>query len=318
MSIFKKPSELQPKYAISAMIYGSPGSGKTTLACSAPGAVLLDYDGGATRIHGAHQVPTLQVRQWEQTAEAINEIKTDPDIKTVVVDTVGKMLAYMEDYIKRTNPKLRRDGGKGYDDALSIKGFGVRKVMFIDFIKTLTMSGRHVVFVAHEKEEKQGEETKVRPDIGGSSLSDLMKELDLVGYVELIGTQRTIAFDPTEKYYAKNTVNMPGKTIVPMLFDGEGNPTEDNTFMVGIIRAYQQRQANNIKQTGEFEMLCGIINQRVADIADAQGANAFVAWVGELTHIFNSKTYAQTKFAAKVKELGLTYDKETKTYADPQ
>ena len=83
MSNFKQPSELRPKFAISALIYGSPGSGKSTLACSAPNAVLLDYDGGVTRMHGAHQIPTLQVQQWEQTAEALKEIKATPQIETV-------------------------------------------------------------------------------------------------------------------------------------------------------------------------------------------------------------------------------------------
>lgn len=65
MSLFKKPSELTAKPGIVAMIYGQPGSGKSTLACSAPGAVMIDTDGGVMRINGAHQVPTLQVESWE-------------------------------------------------------------------------------------------------------------------------------------------------------------------------------------------------------------------------------------------------------------
>ena len=91
--MFKKPSELQAKPGLVAMIYGQPGSGKSTLACSAPGAVMLDYDGGVNRINGAHQVPTLQIKTWEETGEALKEIKESPEITSVLIDTVGKQLA---------------------------------------------------------------------------------------------------------------------------------------------------------------------------------------------------------------------------------
>ena len=80
MSMFKKPSELQAKPGLVA------GSGKSTLACSAPGAVMLDYDGGVNRINGAHQVPTLQIKTWEETGEALKEIKESPEITSVLID----------------------------------------------------------------------------------------------------------------------------------------------------------------------------------------------------------------------------------------
>lgn len=313
MSLFKKPSELEPKYALSALIYGSPGVSKSTTACSAPNAVLLDYDGGVTRIHGAHQIPTLQVRSWEQTRQALDEIKNNPKIESVVVDTVGKMLSFMEEYIKRNNPKMRK-----YDGSLSLQGYGVRKQMFIDFIKEATMTGRNVIFVAHEKEEKRGEDTIVRPEIGGSSAADLMKELDLVGYMEMIGSVRTISFDPTERYYAKNTCNMPGKINIPVLIDDKGMPMGKNDFMTQVVQAYRQRQADNLKQTAEYESLCEDIEERIETIANAKDANDFTAWVQSVKHIFNSRVKALALFSAKTKELGLILNKSTKQYADPK
>lgn len=330
MSIFKKPSELQPKYAIAALIYGSPGSGKSTLACSSPNAVLLDYDGGATRIHGAHQIPTLQVSSWEQTQEALNEIKQSPEAQTIVIDTIGKMLAFMEDYIKR-NPTRSKSGSAiemNRDGSLSMKGFGRRKQMFLDFLKQVLVMGKHIVFVGHDKEEKRGEDIIIRPEVGGSSANDLMKELDLVGYVEMVGDKRTISFTPCEKYYAKNTCNMPGKIEIPNILDAAGNPVvyqdrdgklhDTNDFMVGVISAYQKRQSDNIAQTTEYEKLCAEVDEKIKAIENAEDANNFVVWMGNITHIFNSKVKAQLAFADKVKSLGLKYDKSTKTYADAE
>lgn len=333
MSLFKQPSELQPKFAISALIYGSPGSGKSTLACSAPNAVLLDYDGGVTRMHGAHQIPTLQIQQWEQTAEALKEIKATPQIETVVVDTIGKMLAYMEDYIKR-HPTYSKGGNAiemNRDGSLSMKGFGRRKQMFLDFLKEVLVMGKHIIFVGHDKEEKRGDAGQdiiIRPEVGGSSANDLMKELDLVGYVEMVGTKRTISFTPCEKYYAKNTCNMPGKIEIPVIINDKGNPIpykdaegvehDTNDFMVGVIEAYKKRQSDNLAQTAEYERLCAEIAERASHIENAKDANDFRTWALEQKHIFNSGLKVKLALDAKAKELGLVQNKSTKEYADPE
>lgn len=312
MSIFKKPSQLNPKYAISALIYGTPGAGKTTLACSAPGAVLLDYDNGVTRIHGAHQVPTLQVKSWDETQAALDEIEASPEIQSVVVDTVGKMLYFMEKSIIANNSKMQK-----FDGSLSLQGYGVRKQMFINFIKRVTGMGKNVIFVAHDKEEKYGDATRVRPEVGGSSAADLMKELDLVGYIQMYGNERTIAFDPTEQYYAKNTCGMNGIIKLPVLIDPATNlPTGENNFLCAVIDAYQARQRQNIQQTSKYETLCNEITERVDTIDSAKDANDFAAWMQGVEHIFNTRAKAQTAFAAKVAALGLVYNKSTKQYTD--
>ena len=43
MSLIKKPNELTVKTTLSALIYGQPGMGKTTLALSAPNPVPVSY-----------------------------------------------------------------------------------------------------------------------------------------------------------------------------------------------------------------------------------------------------------------------------------
>ena len=173
------PNEIEPLKHISVLIYGQPGIGKTTLACSAADAVLFDYDGGVNRINPAHMIPTLQVESWEDTSEALDLIKSNPafaSTKTIVIDTVGKMLDYMTESIFRTNPKMKQ-----YDGTLSLKGYGVRKKMFQDFTNLLTVSGYNVVYIAHEKEDKDGDSTIKRPLVGGSSAADLIQGLYLVG-----------------------------------------------------------------------------------------------------------------------------------------
>ena len=300
--------EINP--SLSALVYGQAGVGKSTIACSAPNAVLFDFDGGVNRINGAHQIPTVQVHSWEEAQEAFAEVKASAEYKSIVIDTVGKMLAYMEDYIKRTDPKKRKADG-----SLSLQGYGVRKQMFINFIKECATIGKNVIFVAHEVEQKRGEETVIRPEVGGSSSADLLKELDLVGYMEMFGKIRTISFDPCEKFYAKNSCNMQGVIHVPLLFDESGNPKGDNRFMSNVIDAYHARLKRNKETTAKYEALVDEVKAKITAIETAEDANDFVAWIKGIEHVYNSKAVALTAFGQRTKQLGLTYNKATETYA---
>ncbi|MCM1452665.1 MAG: ATP-binding protein [Clostridium sp.] len=315
MSLFKKPSELTAKPGIVAMIYGQPGSGKSTLACSAPGAVMIDTDGGVMRINGAHQVPTLQVENWEQIEAAMEEAKQDPEVKSIVIDTVGKMMTYLEEYIVRTASGKRVEvtyDGKG----LSLKGYGKRKKMFSNFVKKAVILGKNIVFVAHDKEEKKGDETIIRPEVGGSSTNDLMKELDLVGYMEMNGNIRTISFTPTDRFYAKNTCDMPGIIPIPVLINDDKELVADNNFFETVIRNYQQRIYANVENNRKLEELKELIHSNIEDVQNADDANRYMEWVLGLQHIYNSKAIASRALADKAAALGLKFDKINKTYFD--
>ena len=54
------------KQTFSAIIYGSPGMGKTTLALSAPKPVLIDFDHGVSRVSARHRVPTIVSNTYEK------------------------------------------------------------------------------------------------------------------------------------------------------------------------------------------------------------------------------------------------------------
>lgn len=314
MSLFKKPSELVAKPGIVAMIYGSPGSGKSTLACSAPNAVMIDADGGVMRINGAHQVPTLQVTKWEEIVEAINEVKQSTEVESVVIDTVGKMLNYMEEYIKRTSTGKKIEVNR--DGSLSLKGYGKRKQMFIDFIKGITTLGKNVIFVGHDKEETRGDETVIRPEVGGSSTNDLMKELDLVGYMEMNGNIRTISFTPTDRFYAKNTCDMPGVIPIPVLIDENRQIIGENNFFSSVIAGYKRRIEENVNNNRKLEDLKEMINANIAEVKTAEDANNFVEWAKGVDHVYNSAAIAKTAVSRKARELGLTFDSINKIYKD--
>lgn len=309
-TLFKKPNELVANTTIKMLIYGQPGMGKSTLALSSPDPVLFDFDGGVNRVNKAFQCPTLQVQNWEQVNDAIEELKSgELSYKTIVIDTAGKMLDYMSDYIMRNDSKMKtRDG------SLQLKGYGVRKTMFIEFLKKVTLMGKNIVFVAHEREDKDGDTRIVRPDMGGSSLGDLLKELDLVGYMQANGVDRAIYWSPQEKFYAKNTCNLPQWHKVPTVINEKAEVIAQNNFLATIFANYNQYLAKQAKIGNEYNDLMEQIKTDIDGITDVDSANKAVERILAYTPIWDSKARANSLITAKCSELGLTYNKATKKY----
>lgn len=307
MSLFKKPSELKVNAIVKVLIYGQPGTGKTTIALSSPSPVLFDFDGGVMRVNGAFQCPTLQVESWDEVLQAMDEDLSK--FHSIIIDTAGKMLDFMSAYIiKNDNKMQQRDG------SLSLKGYGVRKRMFCDFIARCSMLGKNVIFVAHEKEDKDGEQRIVRPEMSGSSLGDLIKELDLVGYMQMIGNERTINWSPTEKFYAKNTCNLPPVQNIPQIIDASGNVTSQNKFLTGIFAAWHKYLKAQADTTQQYDALIDIISENVEAITDVTTANEVTMKIEGMHHIWDSKIKGAAMIAKRCKSLGLSYDKINKCY----
>lgn len=303
MSVIRKPFELKVQPNIKVLIYGDPGTGKTTLGLSSPAPLLLDFDGGVHRVHPTHQVNTVQVASWE---DVIGLLKEDlSDYKTLVHDTAGKMLDYMSAFIIKNDPKMAmRDG------SLQLKGYGARKTMFQNYLRQVSLMGKNLTFIAHDKEEKDNDTKYIRPEIGGSSGGDLIKEIDLVGFMEMVGKKRTISFDPCEKFYGKNTCGLEPLIELPDVVAG-GKP---NTLLQTIFTKYHTALEAKKEMASEYNALLETINGAVEEVTDADKLNDCVKWAKELKHIWDSKLVAGNRIKEKALVLVLIWDKEKTMY----
>lgn len=311
MGLIKKSNELNIQSKIKGLIYGQPGMGKTTLALSAPKPLLFDFDNGVHRVNFAHLdgVDTVQVTSYQDFLTVLDSEDLSA-YETLVIDTGGKCLDYMSEYIIKNNPKM----GKG-NGALTLQGYGERKGLFSALVKRISIMGKHIIFVAHRDTKTEGDETRYVPQFGGSSYDSLVTELDLVGYMEANGRERTITFDPTSRNDGKNTCNLPSIMKIPIIVDVNGSPTAPNNYFTEqVIKAYAKRLEAS-KEAGEkYNALIAELEHEVALIHDADSAADFVSRIDAFEHIGNSKAVAGKMVVEKAKELNLSFNKTSRKY----
>lgn len=304
MSIIKQGHEPIQVDSVFFLIYGQPGIGKSTMGLTSQRPLLLDFDGGFRRISPQHRSHCgyLAVNNWNNVDEVLNDPSL-PSYDTLVVDTVGKLLDYLTMHIMKENPKLNNAG------SLTLQGYGVLKARFQDFLRRVTLLKKSIIFIAHDKETKEGDATIIRPDIQGGSMASVMREMDLVGYMESVNNIRTISFNPSDRFYGKNTCNVPARVDVSDL-----NKTTINDMPYSIQKLIQmvkdrQNESNEIRP--EYEALINVIHEKISNLVDPDSAAAISDELRLLPIIWDSALQARSLFSARMKEAGISYKKDT-------
>lgn len=289
----------------SAIIYGTPGVGKTTLALSAPNPILLDFDRGIDRVKAQHRKPTSICNTYE---EILQDVRSDAmaNFETIVIDTGGSFVTFLKDWALRTQPGCRTKGG----DFNSLKGFRFVKNEFNRFTEGIkTTLHKNVIYVFHSQEQsdKDGNPTQ-RLLCEGSVRNTVWNPCDFGGYVQIINGKRYICFTPEQEYFAKGCHGITGKMEIPELAE-----TAQNDFMT---RLFSQAKANIAAekelfaaQKAAYEAAMAAGKAILDTIADADSANAATAPFKEITHALTSQKELGTMWNAKMKQCGLFYDR---------
>lgn len=307
-SLIRKPHQVEVPMYLKCLLYGHPGMGKSTLGVSAPRPLMIDTDGGVGRVHESHRVDTVQVKFYEEVLAVLEEDLSAYD--SIVFDTGGKLIDLMSDYI------IRQDARMGSGGQLKLQGYGVRKEMFKALLRKIETMGKHIFFIAHEVEDKDSDNKIVRPLIGGSSSADLIKELDLVGYMEAAGNVRTISFNPQQKFYAKNSCQLAPLYKIKDLFDKKGNPSSPNDFLTTEVVAKFDAMGNSFRdKQKEYAGVMDNIEASVASTTNAEELNKVVQEIAEFkNHMFDSKLQAKSRISEHAKKIGVKFNSTTKQY----
>ena len=309
MSLIKKPCELEIQPKIKMLVYGQAGIGKSTIALSAPSPLLFDFDNGINRVNFAHVKDTVQIENYTDMLDVVNKEDLS-SYETLVIDTGGKCLDKMAEYIIGNNPRLGKANG-----SLTLQGYGERKMEFAALCKLIVSKNKHVIFVAHRQTQQDGDDIRYVPLFGGSNYDSLVTELDLVGYMEANGRKRIITFDPTSKNDGKNTCNMPSVVEVPLVVDDKGNAVGENNFITThVIEPYIKRLKERVEVGKKYNQVIEEIKENIELITDAKSANDFVSRIDEFKHVGSSKAMAAKLLQTKTASLKITFDSKLKKY----
>lgn len=294
----------------SAIIYGSPGVGKTTLALSAPKPILIDFDRGVSRVRAQHRKATIVCANYEEVLHDVRS-KEMADYETIIIDTGGSFVTFLKDWAFRTQPGCKTKSG----DFNSLKGFGFVKSEFASFTEEIkTALNKNVIYVFHSQEQadKDGNPTQ-RLLCEGSVRNTVWNPCDFGGYVQIIGGKRYICFSPEQEYFAKGCHGIAGRIEIPELL-----PTTTNDF---ITKLFERARANiaaeaevYAPQKEAYEQAMATGAAIIATITDAGTANAAMPQIKGIKHSLTSEKEIGVAFNAKIKECGLFWDRVLKKY----
>ncbi len=124
-------------------IYGQPFSGKTTFASKFPNAKVLSTDGNAKYLFKKEDV--YEVRNYQELNDAMMDLRNQPKLETLIIDTTGYLLDYLKFYFLEKN-NIEDPGDIAY------KGWTMMRNMQWEVILNLSNLAETTIFISHEKQ----------------------------------------------------------------------------------------------------------------------------------------------------------------------
>ncbi len=291
-----KKEEPMPILPVIVLLYGMPGSGKTSVATTAKNPVIIDTDRGSQR--AVQRVDTLYANNWEDIIGEYNN-GTLNAYKTIVIDTAKGMLDdFIQDFVERKDERLKKN---------SLKRFGEMGDVFKDFVSKLQSRGCDLVFICHDKEEKDGDITTHSPDCTGQSKQLLVRKADQVGYVGYDANgKRTINFGPRYNFISKDVAEL---GIVPV---PEFGTAEYSNFMEQLINSVKEKIASRDQNQKALLDKLSELRQFLAKADSEPEIETLLDSCKELPTIQKIPFFEEVK--NELAKKGWTYDSNTKKF----
>lgn len=304
-----KPENMQFKDKNIIMILsGLPGTGKTTLALSAPDVLLIDADEGLARVNPAHRKDASVCKTFDEVRADIQAAKGQ--YKTVVVDTGGALVDMLKQHV--IDHPADYKGGAKTSGGISLQGFGFVKQLFLDFSAELRRNF-NVVFIFHENMTKTDDGVFYELVCEGSARTLVYQPADLAAHLFIQNGQRYLGFTPTEQYSAKSAYGIKGLVPVPELKDGDKNDFLTRLFAKVRENLEAETAALN-KEQQEYEKVMDAARSYCEYVTEPGKVGEAMELIKKLPHVLTSEKECKAMIKKRCEELGIVYDKAQKVY----
>ena len=286
------------------IIYGQPGIGKSSLACSAPNPVMIDFDNGISRIRAEHRCPTSICKTYE---EVLEDIKGMNDYDTIIIDTGGSFVTYLKDWAFRTQQGCQTKTGAPN----TLKIFGAVKNEFARLTEEIkNVMRKNVIYVFHSVESENADGSPYQRLLcEGSAKNTVWTPCDFGAYMTMLGNKRTLYFTPQDEFFAKGTHGITGKREVPDYAAGAKNDFVEKLFEEARANIKHENDVF-LPQKEQYERVMEAAQKVIDSVMDSETANRAAEEIKGFSHALTSQKECSVKLRDKASSLGLKYSKD--------
>jgi hypothetical protein len=182
-------------------IYGWPGSGKTTLAATAPRPLVLEFDDGGHVVLGnlppsiRDGVRWYETQSWEKAVRFLKDLVRDKkfleEIDTIVVDTISSLqsierarqIAGIDVLVEEKSP---------FNEAV----YASNNFRIVKFVEVLLSTRKNLILTSQMTEDTITvgalQKRQLRPGLSPALNREIMSMMDCCYFLELNGGTRTL------------------------------------------------------------------------------------------------------------------------------
>ena len=300
------------------LIYGLPGSGKTSLANEFDDSLLVLFEKGTT---GLMTNEVNLIEQSEKTGKMVWELfkQTKKEVmagehpyKTIVVDTITRAYEYAMDYVIET----KLDGIHPSETEFNSGYSKLNKELKKEFNELLS-SDLGIVLLSHVKRKnvkdiKGNERSRLVADTGGSFSRFIMGEMDIVIFYDKDENKnRILRVEGTKDFDAKQRLQFPNgdieagkdaKSTYKKLFEEFNVAIGELNDKLGVTKEMIDDHYNRKKAKKEKQKKLSNLKDKIIDLAKEKQLNpkknAFemnkqigVDKVSKISNLDNAKKY---------------------------
>lgn len=164
----------------SVLLYGTPKSGKTTIASRFPKSLVFAFEKGYSAIPGIMAMPINSWREFRSYLSDLDEPETKEMYKTIVIDTADIAYDYCTEYI------LNQNGASNMKDIAYGAGYNMVMKEFDKCIRRILQMDYGLVLISHSqdvtlKDENDNEYQQMMPTLDKRGRLVCERTCDIIG-----------------------------------------------------------------------------------------------------------------------------------------